>query len=165
MALTSYPAAGEDLTATILQALISELRPLYAEKTADETVNNSAVLQDDNELVLAVSANTKWEVTALIRYNSGTTPDIKVKYTVPTSATMKWAVFAAGSGVFLGYQQDETTTAIIDGAGTGVACLVKGILTVGANAGNLTMQWAQNVATVANTIVQAGSYLLLRRMS
>lgn len=165
MAFTTYPAAGDDLTATTLQALISELRPLYAEKTADETVNNSAALQDDNELVLAVAANTKYEVTSLIRYNSGTTPDLKVKYTVPTGATLKWAMFAAGSGVFLGYQQDETTTAANDGAGVGVACLVKGILTVGVNAGSLTTQWAQNTANASNTIVQAGSYLLLRRMS
>lgn len=164
MAFTSYPAAGEDLTAATLQALISELRPLFVEKTVDETVNNSAALQNDDVLFLAVPANTKWELDGVIRFNSGTTPDFRAKFTVPASATLKWNIFAQ-AGTWLGFQQDETTTAVIDGLAASVATQVNGVLTVGANAGNLQLQWAQGTANASNTIVQIGSYLKLQRMS
>lgn len=168
MAFTALPTwTVEPITAADLKAMvdaIAELRPLFAEKTVDETVNNSATLQNDDQLVIAVPANTKWEVDGVFRFNSGTTPDIKAKFTVPASATLKWNFFAQ-AGTFLGFQQDETTTATVDGIAAPVACLVKGILTVGATAGNLQLQWAQATANASNTIVQIGSYLKLRRMS
>lgn len=157
----------EPVTAIKLQTLsnaIAELRPLFVEKTLDQTLNNSAVLQNDTALFLAVPANTKWELNGVIRFNSGTTPDFRAKFTVPALATLKWNIFAQAT-TWLGFQQDETTTAVIDGLAASVAAQINGVLTVGANAGNLQLQWAQGTANVSNTIVQIGSYLKLQRMS
>lgn len=51
---------------------------VIARKTADEVVNNSATLQNDDHLLLALAANEVWEVEINLWYDSGTTPDLKV---------------------------------------------------------------------------------------
>ena len=45
-------------------------------KTADETVNNSNALQNDNHLLLALAANEVWQVElTLLLLSTSTTPD------------------------------------------------------------------------------------------
>ena len=50
------------------------------------------------------------------------------------------------------------------GAGTSWG-RVEGILITSATAGNVTIEWAQNSVSATPTVVQAGSFLSLRRMS
>jgi len=157
--------ALQELTAADLNAAFTAVTPLFVRKTSDETVNNSAVLQNDDQLLLSVAANTVYELTSVIRYNSGATPDIKLHYTVPAGASLRITVFAQAAAVFLGYNQDETTTAVNDGVGSATACLVKGIYIGGSNAGTLQLQWAQNTANASNTQVLIGSYMTLMKVA
>lgn len=164
MAFTTLPSAGARLYASTLSSLITELRPVSVRKTANETVNNSAVLQNDDELAIAVEANLTYDFDAEIIYNSGTTPDIKFAWTFPAGLTMFYAVYAAGGGVFLGYNEIETSVPVLDGIGSAVGMLLKGTVIVSSTAGTLQLQWAQNTATASNTVVQPGSYIRLKKI-
>jgi hypothetical protein len=50
-------------------------------KTADETVNNSTVLQDDNELYITFPFSGVFEITANLHLDANSdTPDMKIRY-------------------------------------------------------------------------------------
>jgi len=169
MAFTAYPAAGEDLTAATLQSLISELRPIFVRKASDETVNNTATLQNDDELVAAVLANATYEVFLRLIVNSGTTPDFKYAFTVPASATGSAQLYTGSNpdtaASSLQGPASITATGAASGVGADQVIIVQGILIVAATPGNLQFQWAQNTATVANSSVKANSYLKLQRVA
>ena len=40
-----------------------------------------------------------------------------------------------------------------------------GVLTTSTNAGTVLLRWAQNVAAIEDTILHAGSYLILERLA
>jgi hypothetical protein len=164
LAFTTIPSAGARIYASTLSSLITELRPVTARKTVDETVNNSATLQNDDELFVAVEASLTYDFEAEIFYNSGTTPDFKFGWTFPAGLTMTYSVYAAGGAVFLGYSEIQTSVPVIDGQGAAVAALLKGTVIVFSTAGTLQLQWAQNTANASNTVVAAGSYIRLRRI-
>jgi hypothetical protein len=164
MPFTAVPAAGAKLRASVLSSLITEVRPVTVRKTTNETVNNSTTLQNDDELFIAVEASVTYDFEAEIIYNSGATPDLKFGWTFPSGLTMFYAVYAAGGGTFLGYNEIETSVPAVDGAGAAVGVLLKGTVIVSSTAGTLQLQWAQNALNASNTIVQAGSYIRLRRI-
>jgi hypothetical protein len=169
MAFTAYPAAGDDLTAATLQSLISELRPIFVRKVSDETVNNSAVLQNDDELVAAVVANATYEVFLRLIVNSGTTPDFKYTFTAPSGATGSAQLYTGSNpdtaASSLQGPASITATGAASGVGADQVILVQGILIVSSTSGNLQFQWAQNTANASNSSVKANSYLLLRRVA
>lgn len=154
--------AGQILTATALNTLA----PLVARKTADETVNNSAVLQNDNELVLAVEANTSYIVWCHLVQQSGTTPDFKFEFTFPTGATRAgWNAFGGNTANWQATLANANGgSSGINGTGANSSVDVYGLLVVGSTAGNLQLVWAQNTANASDTIVRAGSFLHLTRV-
>lgn len=169
MAFTTLPGAGVTLTASTLSALVTELRPSFVRKGADETVNNSAALQNDDALSLAVVADAVYRMWLRLIVNSGTTPDIKQGFTYPTGTTMTTEFFTGST--------PDTAASVLQGPGTeatvaAFSCVaadqiirVEGLVTVSSTAGTLQVQWAQNTATVSNTVVKAGSFLHLHRVS
>uniref|UniRef100_A0A6M3IYH6 Uncharacterized protein n=1 Tax=viral metagenome TaxID=1070528 RepID=A0A6M3IYH6_9ZZZZ len=133
-------------------------------KTADETVNNSDVLQNDNHLLFAVAANEVWELTINILALSATaTPDLKANITVPAGAT--------GALQWIGSTNYTETYAIggLNPVFPLVATLglfqLKAIVVNGANAGNVQFQWAQQTATVQNTTVKANSCIIAHKLA
>lgn len=170
MSFTSYPAAGEDLTATTLQALISELRPVFVRKSADETVNNSSTLQNDDELLAAVVANATYHFKLRFAVNSGTTPDFKVGFTYPTSTTLTYDIVegetpGTAANVMSGPYTQADAAVAFSTTGSDQPCWIEGLIVVSSTPGTFQVQWAQFAATASNTIVRAGSYLILRRVS
>jgi hypothetical protein len=135
---------------------------IQVRKLVDETVNNSATLQNDDVLLASVAANQAYEFELFLLYNSGTTPDFKFGWTFPSGLVMAYAVFAAGGGTFLGYGQTQATVPVIDGAGSQIGALCKGSISGTYSAGTLQLQWAQGAANASNTILMAGSYLRLK---
>jgi hypothetical protein len=142
--------------------------PKVVRKTADEIVNNSSVLQDDNHLLLALAVNEVWEFEADLYWDSGTTPDIKFAFTIPTGATLR---FHHSSGTDAGGSSntEDTTfsgsdTACGSHAGQGVGTVrhvrLHGfVATDGSNSGNLQLRWAQNTQNASDTTVFANSTL------
>lgn len=131
-------------------------------KTADETVNNSTALQNDDELLLPILANEIWEFEVLIIAESSAAADIKTAITVPAGATLK--------SIGIGRDQaNATITASSTAAWTaeninGIITILKGIVINGANAGNVTLQWAQQAAEVSDTKVLTNSCILAHRL-
>lgn len=133
-------------------------------KASAEIVNGSATVQNDNELFLALAANEVWEFTLFLWYDSGTTPDIKATFTVPSGATLEWThqgVDAAGSAQTENATFAATTERNFFGNGVGSTRFIRitGIVVNGATPGNLQFQWAQNTSNGSNTTVHANSTL------
>lgn len=135
-------------------------------KAADETVNNSATLQDDDDLVIAIGANETWYFEAMILHNTGTTPDIKVGFDIPAAATLSWTDVARTSSdtpaMTVPIQTDDGVD-VLTGTGAASVAMIWGVVVNGANAGNLQFRWAQNTQDASDTKVLATSYLMAAR--
>jgi hypothetical protein len=156
-------AAGDNPTA----AELNDLAPRYAYKTSDETVNNSSTLQDDDFMALTVAASTKYEMRLYVIYNSGTTPDFKLGWTLPTGATntYRYDYFDTGASPQKLYSSTVPTTGLaFGGIAADIYVLFTGTVSISTTAGTMQVQWAQNTPTVANTTVRAGSFLKLQKI-
>lgn len=167
MALTTIPAAGSKLRASTLNALITEVRGVYARKTANETVNNSSTLQNDDHLFVAVAANAVYDWKLVLHYNSGTTPDLKVGWSVPSGSTMVWGGYIADtSGAVTSVANlSAATVQAIGGTGAANYQFFTGMIATSTTAGTLQLQWAQNTTNLSDSIMLAGSELILIRTS
>lgn len=152
--------AGQAVTADQLNQLI----PIVVAKPLDETVNNSAALQDDDDLVLPVEASANYLVEIEIVYSSGTTPDLKTTLTVPSGTTGTLNVIAAGASVAGAGPVTLTGTVVFDGNAASAWGRLFGEVNVGSTAGSIQFRWAQNTANASNTIVRAGSFMRLTRI-
>lgn len=139
-------------------------------KAADEPITSNATLQNDDELLAALLANTHYDFVAKIWMSSGATPDFQYAFTVPAGAALKWVGFD-GSGSAGGSDTSGIITASgtartisFSGSTTGYAVVHGSVITAG-TAGNLTLQWAQAVSNGATTSVLAGSSLAVQAAS
>jgi hypothetical protein len=164
---------GELVTAAIMNPHIRDNETLLygarVRKSADETINNSAALQDDNHLTFAVAASEVWAFNFFIIYNSGTTPDIKIAIGEPSGATTKWTWIKASGGTLFQAATilagGDAAAQMVPGAAADDVILIDGICTNSTNAGSVTLRWAQNTATVADTIVRTHSYVIGTRIA
>lgn len=131
-------------------------------KDADETVNNSTTLQDDDELFFPVAANENWQFEGVFWFTSGGTPDIKYTFVGPTGAVGVFNIENLDVG---GSDSEPLGNTIPSNGGTAVGIRFTGAIANGANAGNLKFQWAQLTADASNTTVLAGSYLKFQKAS
>lgn len=129
-------------------------------KLADETVNNSSTLQDDDELQFSIGPGEAWEVElALVVTFVTALPDIKLSVVGPSGATGHFGSFrSATEQAALGSSVTLNTS-----AGTEVH-QVKATILGGATAGLVKLQWAQGTPTAENTVVKAGSVLKATRI-
>ncbi len=144
-----------------------ELGTVTIVKMLDETVNNSNVFQDDDDLKCAILANEECGFEMTLFYDTGTIPDIKFAVTVPAGATLMVSPNDVTVGPGGGIIQTPVITASGAvfgnpagiGVGTIIAYKVRGYVLNGANAGNIQLQWAQNTANASDTKVKRGSFL------
>jgi hypothetical protein len=167
MALTTLPAAGAKLRASVLSALMAERMPITARKTTNETVNAVGALQNDDELFVAVEASCVYHMELRISYTSGTTPDLKLGWTYPTGTTIRWSGVDADSAGAIRTTGNllETSIPVICGSGGDLNAAYTGMVITGVNAGTLQLQWAQNSATGSNSTVYNGSFLTIKRVA
>jgi hypothetical protein len=148
-------------------------------KTAD-TVRNSAgtgtTLTDDPHLVVPLLANTLYHIQGVLFYTSAANADIKIAWIYPAATSVDLACVggavgstgATASGSWQTYD-DASGTAYITGLGgidsQKAHILVSGLVEVGANAGNLTLQWAQQTAQATDTTLHNRSHLFATRVS
>ena len=125
-------------------------------KPADETVNASVTLQNDNHLFWPVEANEIWQFEGMLRAQAvNATPDWKFKLAVPAGATAEWDVGATtggwnqtGVGTTANLLKPETAVPVV-GSGLGTQGIYfAGWVFAAATAGTVTLQWAQNTPTV-----------------
>lgn len=146
--------------------------PTIVRKTADETVLNSAVLQNDDHLLLAIAASEVWAVdfVFIVTGAISATPDFKFAVTVPVAAACSYGLTAevanAATATDVGTAIPATAMSVDIAIGEVKLVRVRVVVTNGANAGNVQLQWAQNAATVDESItVKANSYLIAHKLA
>jgi hypothetical protein len=144
----------------------------YAVKSAAQTISNSVVLTNDNDLSFSLSANQTWELNGEI---DATCPanniDIKVGFTIPAGATMKimyTGIQDAGGNAIQGNGQLTASgvgkTLSINAANSTLISF-RGIIAIGNTAGTVQFKWAQGTASAVNaTTVSANSYMKVIRV-
>jgi hypothetical protein len=97
-------------------------------------------------------------------YDATTTADMKFAWTIPTGATMRWGLNALGPGgtnpIYTSITGSGTAVSIgALGIGSVLYAIFNGELTMGANAGDLQLQAAQNTSDASVTTVFARSFM------
>jgi len=128
-------------------------------KTADEVINNSTVQQNDDELLWAANANRRYGFIGNFLFATEFIPDIKFGWSVPAGATMEWAA----TDLFAVSTFDQTQTIVEAGAGVAIHrnMFFTGRVLMAGTAGNINMQWSQNVLDPTDTTVFEGAYLIV----
>lgn len=153
-------------------------RGIFANKfrTTDATaVNNSTVLVSDAVLVAALPTAGRFQFELVLFYDSSTTADLKVAFTIPAAAVIRWGGVGPSTTVSGGVGTAQFSVAIgsgttitYGGSGVGtantVALIAKGNVLMGGTAGNLQLQYAQQVADPTDTVVRAHSRLHVWRV-
>lgn len=133
---------------------------IHIKKSADETVNNTIVLQNDDQLTFAIWANETWIWEILVDYTSPVAQDIRFALTAPAGATCVYSAMDFDEGT-AGVANTPCATAIVmtTDSATDESALISFSVVNGGTAGSITLQWAQGVAAAVNTTVHNGSYL------
>jgi hypothetical protein len=173
--LTWY--GGERITAAKLNARL----PIYVPKSVAETVTSSTTLQDDDELVVTLSAGRSYDIELVLAVTTGTTgADVKLAWATTGTVTQTSTRACFGPGRFTKDAAAETsntaspydsgmvrasrhnlTTSVAYGTdgSTASAILEKFTVSGGVSGGTLRLQWAQNVSSATATTVSTSSYL------
>jgi hypothetical protein len=142
--------------------------PLLVRKASNEIVNNSSVLQNDDELKFAVAASEVVTFIMLIWSQSNTTPDIKFDIVGPAGSTVNWSIRGEGTGAAVvpgsSVQTGGTPIGML-GNGDRRHVMIEGFIANGATPGDLQLQWAQNTANGSDTTVFANSAIIAWRMA
>lgn len=167
--------AGQLITADDLNDRQS--RTIY--KAAQESVTSSTTLQDDNDFVFELEANTIYTLESYLIYSGvidgGTgAGGLKLQFTGPTGATANWTNFGANTGsVAAVTQYNVVAEALSAGAPRSVptnaavtmTCQPKGVVVTAGTAGDLTLRWAQNTSNATPTIMHAYSWMRLKKVA
>lgn len=146
---------------------------LYQERTGiikavTQKVNNTTVLQTDDELSFEIGANQVRQFSFRLRLATPSTAGLSIRIAGPAGVT----------GYVYGYYPHEGIGTLRDFAGAVGATIalptistlfndlvvIEGFIVSGATAGTVTLDWAQNVATVGDTEIRLGSFLSEHRL-
>jgi hypothetical protein len=134
-------------------------------KTADQTINNSAALTNDTELLFTVEANEVYYFDLLLMAQSPTRTTLVVVFTVPAGAALTRLMFGSGTTVFFS-GSDGLANRNYTSMTTVPTYHVSNYLYVGAAAaGIVQFKWAQDAATAEDTKVLKNSFLNICRLS
>lgn len=127
-------------------------------KMNDESVTSSTVLQDDDELKLALAANKTYIIDGVIFASStSATPDIIIAFMGQT-----------GSNIRIGYTNDVNEMVLDSGdqssrinlpGNTPTSIHIKGTVVTSGTSGDFKLKWAQATSNANPTAVMAGSYI------
>ncbi|RPE27275.1 hypothetical protein [Kitasatospora cineracea] len=152
---------------------IGKFQTVY--KTADTPLANTTALTADPHLTLPVVANAKYLLDGYLDYDglfSTTLGGLALDWNLPSGATLRWGPLGNAFGDTTQKYTANTTTAgaplslgTYGTGGTHTAASPRGYLTTGANAGSLTLKWAQAGATATGTTLYTGSHIRLQRIA
>jgi hypothetical protein len=155
--------AGILAGARITAAMIAAIAPNAVVKGDDESLSSSTAMQNDDALVIPLTANSSWLVVCFFNYVATTGADFKYRFTAPSGITgYQQPTRLNLSGQFTGAFSSlwtDTVTADGQGASTIMNVFAFGQITTGPAGGDLQLQWAQNTSNGNSTTVKAGSIL------
>lgn len=147
--------------------------PRIAQCTVTVAKTSNTTLGDVTGMVLSLAANAVYALDCYVAYNAGTTGDLKLAWNIPAGVTGTWTGWGPGTSATTGdttinvVRLDAFGTAnVLTFGGTGglTACHPKGYVVVSSTAGNLQLQYAQNVSNGTATTIIAGSWMRLTRI-
>ena len=162
--MTLSVAAGGSATA----AFVDSIATLGVVKPTDESLTSNTTMQNDNDLVLAVAASTIYEFTCYLSYTAASGDDLKWVWQGPSGAFLRYCALHNEGGTTglsnsnVNYGIASVVVAEGSGTGSGTVVFMHGTLRTGTTAGNLQLQWAQNVSSGSSTTVKQDSHLILR---
>lgn len=139
------------------------------EKNADETVNNSSTLQNDDDLKFTMAANTAYAIEMIMYYNStSAAPDFKYAFTIPAGASMNLQGQGFTSTTTMAscrINVSGSTCTLVGSVAPDWTVSVIGIVQTAATPGDFQLQWAQNSANSANTVVNKNSWMKVNTLT
>lgn len=170
---SDIPAAiardAEVASAIATHAALFGLHTRIIRKTADESVNNSNAMQNDDELLFAVAANEVWLVEIVLINKSATsgTPCMKCQLSLPSGAVFRGWVSGTDPSEenLFGWWNGGSKSFYADSVDYYLWFHAIGVLINGGTAGNMQLQWAQNTATAENTTLKANSCIIAHQMA
>lgn len=151
--------------AIALTKLASFIIASAAIKGSDQQVTSSTVLVNDEALLLALAAGSIYTFHGRIAYNSGSTPDIKMAFTVPNGAAIYFFHIDSDLTTLRGYfTLTSGTSFIAQCTGNNQLLFIHGVVVTGATAGNLQFQFAQQTSNGGATKVLAFSTLIAEKV-
>lgn len=151
----------DDVTTAVNTLVTAE--GLRAYKTANETLGNSTTYQNDDHLFIPMAANTEYYGELLMVLASDASADFKYQLTYPAGATLHHHIYLClnPTAIAYGYAGTGEVNFATNGASSPQPLRTWFAVQNGANAGNLQIQWAKNLAHASTTTVYRGSYLRL----
>ncbi|MFJ9573585.1 hypothetical protein [Streptomyces bacillaris] len=138
------------------------------DKPVDEGVSESTALQDDDHLMVSVTAGARYAIDACLIASGDPTADLALTLTAPPGSTGGWAPAAITLGVSDGTgsirltRYDLGAPAAVGITAAGIIVAPLGTITAGAD-GYLALQWGQNASSATPTVLRAGSWLRVTR--
>jgi hypothetical protein len=145
--------------------------------SGDVTVNNTTTFTDATGLSTAVLASATYRWDTWLMYTGTATPDLKITPSSPSGTTGYWnltgygrdvsgAIDTGGGATFMVADIGTSLTVGGDSGGTArIACRAAGFFTTSTTAGTFKLRVAQRTATAVNTVLKAGSWLDVVRVS
>lgn len=132
-------------------------------KTNTTTINNNSTLATVGAYSLTLLPNARYQFEALIEYSTDTAAGLKLRWTLPTGASLNWTIDGAGApdvGVLV-----ATSQVTVEGTGVGVlrVARVSGLLTTAATGGTVTLTAAQLTPTALDTVITPRSVMSVAR--
>lgn len=157
--------------ADLLTTGINSARSAF--KTASTIRASTTTRTADPHLVLALTPNERYVLEGFFIFDSGTTEDIAFEWTFPAGTTIQWGLIGLGTGAsgtsgspYLGgFIQTAVASYGGIGVGSSMTAVLSGLVFTGVNAGNLTLNWAQNTSGANNTTLQLGSWIRTTRVA
>lgn len=130
-------------------------------KSADQTVVSSTTLVDDDELTVALKANSRYYFMLWIFFSGNLDPDFKYTFTIPAGTTNRrgFSNYNAGGTEGTTIPVTDVTSAFLGAQAEFYLVPTGYVITDGA--GQFTLQWAQNTSDIDPVIVKAGSTLVM----
>lgn len=162
----------------ITPARLAQMQTVVIQPVSSQTVNNSNVLVNDNELTYPLEANAQYIVEIHAVFDSfSDNADVKTDWLAPSEATgLRLCIGASNSS---GGSTDSSDTRAQFTASSLTSPPVSvyqmydtrgfiqeyACVTNGATAGDLVFRWAQNVSTAADTTRTTASYMKVQRFA
>ena len=137
---------------------------IIVRKTTDQSVTNSTVLVNDTQLSMNIGANEQWVIQYNLSANGPTAADFKFAVTAPAGATCSMAAYDPEGATAQANIGCGVASGLIAASGVDDPLWVSVIITNGAAAGVVNLQWSQFSANGTANIVRAGSYLTAFRI-
>ena len=138
------------------------LTPRIVVKAIDQSLINDTTINNDNELVMSLSADSIYEFEVFVEaVAASVTPDLKYSFKAPTGSIGRFWETVDDNVIKLVVvpTELETTVAVSLDTDPDFWYAARGWIKTGSNAGTLIFQWAQLNSSADFTRIKAGSWI------